>query len=82
MIIAVIPIIFAEAVVLALYGGISAGAAFLNSAAANVASTIQKRAAEGLREAVFKCGQLLSRHFPHQAGRDVNELPNTVRIYD
>jgi putative membrane protein len=42
----------------------------------------QKRAGEGLREAVFKSGQLLNRYFPHQAGRDINELSNTVRIYD
>jgi putative membrane protein len=36
---------------------------------------------DGLIEAIKHCGELLSKHFPVQAG-DVNELPNELRILD
>jgi putative membrane protein len=42
----------------------------------------RKHPAEGLREAVSKSGQLLSQFFPLATGRGVNELRNTIRIYD
>lgn len=40
-----------------------------------------KRAADGLRHAILKCGELLSSHFPIQPD-DVNELSNELRIID
>lgn len=39
------------------------------------------RAAEGLKQAILKCGELLSRYFPSQPG-DVNEVTNELRIID
>ncbi len=39
------------------------------------------RAADGLREAIQKCGNLLSEHFPIQPG-DQNELSNELKIID
>lgn len=39
------------------------------------------RAAEGLSQAILKCGELLSRYFPIQPG-DVNEIGNELRIID
>ncbi len=39
------------------------------------------RAADGLREAIQKCGILLSEHFPIQPG-DQNELSNELKIID
>ena len=40
-----------------------------------------RRAAEGLREAIQKCGILLSEHFPIQPG-DQNELFKELKIVD
>jgi putative membrane protein len=39
------------------------------------------RGAEGISQAILKCGELLSRHFPRQPG-DVNEIKNELRIID
>ncbi len=39
------------------------------------------RGAEGLSQAILKCGELLSRYFPLQPG-DVNEIRNELRIID
>jgi putative membrane protein len=42
---------------------------------------VEKRLADGLVDAVAKCGELLSEHFPIQPG-DENELTNELRIID
>ncbi len=39
------------------------------------------RAAEGLSQAILKCGELLKPHFPSQVG-DINELPNEIQFLD
>jgi len=41
----------------------------------------EKRVAEGLQEAILKCGNLLEKHFPIQPG-DVDELSNELKIID
>lgn len=40
-----------------------------------------RRAAEALCQAIARCGELLSKHFPLQPG-DVNELANELRVLD
>ena len=40
-----------------------------------------RRPADGFRQAISRCGELLARHFPVEPG-DVNELTNELRIVD
>ena len=40
-----------------------------------------KRPAQGLKDAVLRCGDLLAEHFPIQPG-DRNELGNELRVID
>lgn len=46
-----------------------------------VAGIRSKRHAEALCQAIARCGELLSKHFPLQPG-DVNELTNELRVLD
>ena len=41
----------------------------------------EKKVAEGLKEAILKCGALLGKHFAIQPG-DVDELSNELKIID
>jgi putative membrane protein len=40
-----------------------------------------KRPADGLKEAILKCGELLAQHFPIRPD-DANELSNEIHIVD
>lgn len=44
-----------------------------------IAAIRERRAAEGFAQAIGRCGELLSTHFPIAPG-DINELPNELRV--